>query len=188
MTFAVNHLGYFLLTALFLDSLLSASEGHVINVSGERHRSADSDFERCLNPLTFERRYALSAAKLANIVFTLELAERLCNTRVSVNAVHPGTVATRALTNGRLIPRLKHMYCARKGGMISARKGANTVVFMATSPDMRGVTGRYYYCRKLLEPSPVSKTPEAAGKLWKMRLEMTHLDDAIGSGWKYLKP
>lgn len=189
MTFAVNHLGHFLLTALLLDRLLDAPEGRVINVSGERHRGAESDFEKCLNPLTYDRRGALSTAKLANLVFTFELAARLRGAGVCVNAVHPGAVATRASSNGSLLPWLRHMIShLLRGGLISAQKGADTLVYLAASPEVKGGSGQYYYCRKPLEPSLESKNSEAARRLWEISLKMTHLDAAIGAGWRFFKP
>ena len=189
MTFATNHLSHFLLTALLLESLLKAPEARIVNLAAARHWGARSDFELCLNPETFIRKAALSTSKLANVVFTFELAARLRGIGISVNAVHPGSVATRAGSNGRLVPWMRHIVShALRGGLISSRKGADTLIFLAVSPEVCGVSGKYFYRRKPLETSPESQREEVARRLWELSVRMTQLDDKIGVGWRFFKP
>lgn len=189
MTFAINHLSHFLFTAFLIESLVKAPAARIINVAGARHWGASSDFESCLNPTSFDRRAALSTAKLANVVFTFELASRLKGTAISVNAVHPGAVATRAGSNGRLVPWMKHIVSHMlKGGLISSRKGADTIIFLASSPEVRGISGKYFYLRKPQETSKESQKEEVARKLWDLSVRMTHVDDKVGVGWKFFKP
>jgi len=94
-TFAVNHLAYFALTAFLMEPLLAAPEARILNVAGDAYLWGSADWGKCANPLTAEPKLALASSKLANVVFTMELARRLQKTAVSVNAAHPGIVATR---------------------------------------------------------------------------------------------
>jgi NAD(P)-dependent dehydrogenase (short-subunit alcohol dehydrogenase family) len=189
MTFATNHLSHFLLTALLLESLLKAREARIINVAGARHWAARSDFELWLNSETFDRKAALSTSKLANVVFTFELAARLRGTGITVNAANPGAVATRAGSNGRLVPWMRHIVShTLRGGLISSRKGADTLIFLAASQDVHAVSGKHFYRRKPQETSPESQSKEVARRLWELSVRMTQLDDKIGIGWRFFKP
>jgi NAD(P)-dependent dehydrogenase (short-subunit alcohol dehydrogenase family) len=189
MTFAANHLSHFLLTALLLESLMKAPESRIITTAGARHRGASSDFERCLRAETFERRAALSTVKLAAVAFTYELASRLKGTGITVNAVNPGAVATRAGCNGRVVPWMRHIVShALRGGLISSREGADTLVFLASSPDVREITGTHFYRRKPQETSPESHSEEVARKLWTQSVSMAKLDAGIGMAWRFFRP
>lgn len=171
-TFATNYLSGFLLTQLLMDELEAVSEARVINVSSVAHRRGKIDFA----DLNGTRRYSFAKAygqsKLAQILFTYELANRLTGTGVTVNALHPGPVAS-SFTNGfRGIARLVAALIYAVIG-ISAEKGARTTLYLASSPEVTGVSGKYFVtCR----PTPSSKPSydEATRRrLWSLSEELT---------------
>jgi NAD(P)-dependent dehydrogenase (short-subunit alcohol dehydrogenase family) len=186
MTFAVNHLAYFALTALLLESLLAAPEARILNVAGDAYLWGCSAWERCTEPAAFERGQALATSKLANVVFTIELARRLRGTSVSVNAAHPGIMATRAGTNGRLWMLLKYyLYYGFKGELISPRRAALPLVDLCTAPQWRGVSGCYFSGGRPQEVTAEARDPEVASRLWRLSLQWTRLGPDLGPAWKY---
>jgi retinol dehydrogenase-14 len=164
-TFAVNHLGSFLLTLLLLDVLKQSAPSRVVNVASVSHRSGTMDFD----DLGFEKGgyfilKAYARSKLANVLFTRELARRLSGTGVTVNAVHPGAVATRIWSRGPwytmpFVPPARLF-------MLSAEQGSEAVVYLASSPDLKGETGGYYERFTLTPPSPLAQDDQMARKLW----------------------
>ncbi|MFO0891882.1 MAG: SDR family oxidoreductase [Isosphaeraceae bacterium] len=182
MTFALNHLGYFLLTNLLLDMLISSAPARVVNVSSCGHELAGG---LDLSDLQRERGYrgfpAYHQSKLANLLFTYELARRLSGTGVTVNALHPGLVATRiGLNNGlgwRLIkPLISWAYGIR---YVSPEVGAQTLTYLATSLEVEGQSGGYYVSNKAAASSPASRDGAAALSLWELSERMTELDCAV---------
>jgi NAD(P)-dependent dehydrogenase (short-subunit alcohol dehydrogenase family) len=190
MTFATNHLSHFLLTALLLDLLLKAPDARVIAVAGESHRNLSGDYERYLHQEGFDRRIAKRNSKLANLMFTYELSERLRETGITANALHPGAVATRLGRNNGLVSWLRHIGShTLQRNLISPKKGADTAVYLAVSPEVKGVTGKYFDNRKPKESSPESRNREAMQSLWKLSVKMTSLTkEEIGDRWKFFKP
>jgi len=172
-TFALNHLGYFLLTNLLLEPLKSARSARIVNVASQAHKPGAIDFD----DLFFEKRYnpfeAYARSKLANILFTYELAGRLQGTRVAVNALHPGGVRTNF--GNDLTGAAGALYRGLKIFMRRAEKGAETVVWLATSPEVEGVTGKYFYDMKEIRSSPVSYDGALAKRLWDVSAQLTHL-------------
>ena len=164
---AVNHLAPFLLTHLLLDALQAAGRARVITVSSEAHRSAKIDWE---DP-QMERRYGgfrmYGRTKLCNLLFTRELARRLAGTGITANALHPGVVATALLMNGFPPIRLVRRF------LKTPEQGAETTLYLATSPEVDGVTGRYFRDEHPLQPSPAALDDEAARRLWRLSEEMT---------------
>ncbi|HWG45798.1 MAG TPA: SDR family oxidoreductase [Gemmataceae bacterium] len=164
MTFALNHLGYFLLTNLLLDVLKASAPARIINVSSAAHRRAKLNFD----DLQYRRRYrgmgVYSASKLANLLFTYELARRLQGTGVTVNALHPGLVATRFAVGSSWVGRVLRglIWCFG----ISPEQGARTLIYLASSPEVEGVTGKYFQNEKMVESSPASRNEDAARRLW----------------------
>lgn len=161
----VNHLGHFLLTRLLLEPLLAAPQGRIVNVSSGAHKWGriywgDPHLTRGFNVV---KGYAQS--KLANILFTRELAERLADTRVTVNSLHPGAVSTqigidRKTGFGRQVHALLRPF------FLTAEEGAGTAVYLASSPDVANASGGYYIQSK---PAPISKRAAdkpAAQRLW----------------------
>lgn len=174
-TFALNHLSQFLLTNLLLSMLEAGAPSRIINVSSQAHEGGAIDFD----DLQGERSYgigggrAYSRSKLANIMFTYELARRLAGAGVTANALHPGTVATRfGEDNGgmmRLGMRMFHRFA------ISAEEGADTIIYLASSPEVEGVTGRYWEKRRPIRSSPASYDEGAQKRLWDVSAQMTGL-------------
>ena len=176
MTLAVNHLAPFLLTNLLLDLLKKSAPSRVINVSSEAERWGKID----LDDLQSERRYrgfpVYGKSKLANIMFTYELAERLRGTGVTVNCMHPGSVNTNMGRSERGLGIL--LFRAFKPFMRSPEKGADTLVYLAASPDVEGVTGRYFNDREVTESSEESYDRTLRKKLWEASEELTGLKTA----------
>lgn len=190
MTFATKHLSHFLLTTLLIDELKNSSEARIITVAGDSHHYVDSNFEECLNIEGFDRRKAKQRSVLANLMFTYELADRFENTNITSNAVHPGAVATRLGMNNGIYSWLRHIGShTLKRNLISSQKGADTIVYLALSPELKGITGKYFYERKIIESSIESKNIEARKRLWDMSLKMTGLNkEELGDNWKYFMP
>ena len=174
MTFALNHLSYFLLTGLLLDSLIDSSPSRVVNVSSIAHQKATIDFEDLQGTQRYRGMRAYGRSKLANLLFTFELARRLEGTGVTANAVHPGLVATGLLTNNGLAGRLINLGLRVAGKGVAA--GAETVVYLAASPGVAGVTGQYFVERKPVASSQASRDAATAGRLWRISAEMTGME------------
>ncbi len=184
MTFAANHLGHFLLTALLFERLAAAPAAHIIAIAGQSHQSADDQFEQGLKPEHFDRRMAACRAKLANLLFTFELARRLPAGSITVSAVHPGGVATRVNLNNGILPWLRHIGSHLiSRDLISARRGADTAVFLATSSTPSPSTGQYWFRRQPLVASPLAQDRGAAQRLWQLSARLVQLDENIGAGW-----
>ena len=172
MTFAVNHLGYFMTTLLLWPSLLAAGAARVVNVSSDAHRQAKLNFDDLQN----ERRYAgfraYGQSKLANVLFTYELDRRRGDAPITVNVVHPGFVASNFGRNNRgvvglLMTRLVPLFAK------SVIEGAATSVYLASSPEMAGVSGRYFTDCRAVKSAPQSYDRAAAERLWAISEELT---------------
>lgn len=174
MTFALNHLSYFLLTNLLLDLLKSSSPSRIVNVSSDSHQQANIDF----SDLQYRGRYrgfqAYARSKLANLLFTYELARRLEGTGVTVNGLHPGLVATNFLANNGLPGRAMNLFVRLLGR--SPEKGARTVTYLASSTDVEGVTGQYFVDEGLVASSPASYDLDDALSLWQVSADLTGLE------------
>ena len=177
MTFALNHLASFLLTNLLLDTLKASAPARIINVSSDAHASGRIEFENLQGERRFSPR-AYGNSKLANILFTLELARRLEGSGVTVNALHPGFVATGfAKNNGRVIAALISIVAPLVGR--SPAKGAETSVYLASSPNVEGMTGKYFYDSHVIPAAPQAGDMAVARKLWDVSAEMVHLADGM---------
>ena len=173
LTLAVNHLAPFLLTNLLLDLLRESAPSRVITVSSEARRAAALDFD----DLQSERRYrafpVYGMTKKANILFTYELADRLAGTGVVANCVHPGGVNT-SFGDGNRSPGVL-LFRAFKPFMKTPEQGADTVIYLASSPEAGGMNGKYLMDRR--EVSPAEPRDEAAQKrLWEVSEELTRLE------------
>jgi NAD(P)-dependent dehydrogenase (short-subunit alcohol dehydrogenase family) len=164
-TFATNHLGAFLLTNLLLDRLKASAPSRIINVSSRASESGKIDFDDLQGEKSYSGSRAYAQSKLANILFTVAMAKRLQGTGVTVNALHPGMVATNFGQNNafvwRIIFRLVYLFAG-----ISAEKGAETQVYLATAPEVANVTGHYFDKKKPVEPNPIAKDHATAERLW----------------------
>jgi NAD(P)-dependent dehydrogenase (short-subunit alcohol dehydrogenase family) len=172
-TFATNHLAYYLLTRLLLGRLQQSQPARIVNVASEAHRWCSLDFDDLQN----ERRYRTLAtygkSKLANLMFTYELARRLENSGLTVNALHPGWVATHLGLDDGLLSRVVSAVsniCAR-----TPERGADTAVWLASSPEVRGMTGKYFLDRHEIQSNAASRDHEAQRRLWEMSAQMVGL-------------
>lgn len=175
MTFALNHLGYFLLTNLLLDVLIDSAPARIVNVSSDAHERAEINFDDLQGEESYSGWEAYGQSKLANVLFTYELARRLEGTGVTVNALHPGFVKTKLGANnfGWLGAVLKKAINAVAG--ISPEEGAQTSVYLASSPEVDGVTGKHFVKKRPQRSSEASYDEEAAQRLWEISAEMTGL-------------
>jgi NAD(P)-dependent dehydrogenase (short-subunit alcohol dehydrogenase family) len=168
-TFAVNYLAPFLLTNLLLPSLKAASPARIVNVVSGTHRMGKLDFDDLQSTRNFRGfRGAYAQSKLALVVFTYELARQLAGTGVTVNAADP----LGAKTNTQMPGILKLM----RPFFQSAEKGAETTVYVASAPDLDGVTGKYFKKKAESRSSAASYDEATASRLWQVSLELTGLD------------
>lgn len=178
MTFAVNHLAYFLLTNLLLDTLKASAPARIVNVASDSHTNAHINFDDLQGARRYRGMQAYGQSKLANILFTYELARRLQGSGVTANCLHPGVVATGfGHNNGRLISlgfRLIAPFVTKPD------EGAKTSIYLASSPQVDGVSGKYFVKCKETRSSAASYDEAAARRLWDLSAELTHLDAATG--------
>lgn len=175
LTFLVNHLAPFLLTNLLLKTLRESEPARIINVSSDAHKYGQIDFE----DLAFRRGYAgmkaYARSKLANVLFTYELARRLPSGDLTVNALHPGHVATDIWKNdfsifGPAIKKIMSLFA------LSPEEGADNTIYLATSPDVEGITGKYFEKRESVPSSPLSYDEGLANRLWEVSENLTALN------------
>jgi NAD(P)-dependent dehydrogenase (short-subunit alcohol dehydrogenase family) len=172
-TFAVDHLGYFLLTNLLLPELRRGTPSRVVNVASEASKLGRIDFE----DLQGEKRYnggrAYAQAKLANILFSSELSRRIAGSGVTSNALHPGAVASGFGLNNTGLLRFG-MKIARPF-LIDEEKGARTSIYLASSPEVEGVTGEYFVKNRPKKPPRNGRDPEVARRLWEVSARLCGL-------------
>ncbi len=173
-TFAINHLGYFLLTHLLLDALKAAGPSRIVSVSSEAHRRARMHWDDLeFKAGAYSSFAAYGQSKLANILFTRELARRLEGTRVTANCLHPGVIASGfGHTYGGFISVVLKV---ASPFLITPEKGARTSVFLASSAEVEGVSGKYFDKCKAREPSAEALVESAPARLWTISEEMTGL-------------
>jgi NAD(P)-dependent dehydrogenase (short-subunit alcohol dehydrogenase family) len=171
MVFAVNHLAYFLLTILLLDRIKQSAPARIVNVASEAHRFGTINFD----DLSGARRYrtfgAYSQSKLANILFTYELARRLEGSGVTVNCLHPGGVASGLWTNNGPLPQ----FIMKVGKLFlkTPQQGAQTTIYLASSAEVEGLTGKYYANCKQKTSNNESYDLNTARRLWVVSEQMT---------------
>lgn len=173
-TFALNHLAYFLLTDLLLDLLKASAPSRIVNVSSSAHFRGVMDFED-LQGERFGIFRAYSQSKLANVLFTYELARRLEGGGVTANALHPGVVASGFGRDNRgLKGRVTQAFLnLGRPFMLNNRQGAETSLYLACSPEVEGVSGKYFDKRKAVRSSPASYDEDIARRLWEVSAELT---------------
>ncbi len=174
MTYAINYLAPFLLTNLLLDQLKSSAPSRIVNVSSVGHYNGRINFD----DLSMEKDYggwkAYQQSKLALVLFTHELAKKLQGTGVTVNSLHPGTVATNIWS--RPMGPMGFIMALPKLFMRSAKEGAETVVYLASSVEVKDVTGEYLEKLKVKKSSDESYNEEIAKRLWDVSTQLTHLE------------
>jgi NAD(P)-dependent dehydrogenase (short-subunit alcohol dehydrogenase family) len=167
-TFGVNHLGHFYLTALLLDRLRAAAPSRIINVTSVGHHAAfhGMRFDDLQSERGYEAMEAYCRSKLANVLFTRQLAERLEGSGVTANAAHPGTVRSGFGMDGDLTGLMGFGLRLVRPFEISPRRGARTSTYLATSPEVATKTGMYWVRRKPGHMSRHARDDEASARLW----------------------
>jgi NAD(P)-dependent dehydrogenase (short-subunit alcohol dehydrogenase family) len=170
-TFAVNHLAPFLLTRLLEPTLAASAPARVVTVSSEAHRWGTMRFDDLMGAQRYDGWKAYAQSKLANVLFTYELARRLQGQGVTANCLHPGLVGTAFASRGptaiRILARLARPF------LRSPAKGAATSVYLAASPEVAEVTGGYFTGRRARRSSRESYDPAVAARLWQMSEQLT---------------
>ena len=174
LTFALNHMAYFVLTHGLRDRLLASAPARVVNTASNAHRRARLDFDDLQSAHGYSGFKAYGRSKLANILFTRELARRLAGTGVTANCLHPGFVATRFgdQTGGLL------SYAVRMAKIfaISAEEGAETLVYLASAPEVANVSGAYFYKCRPATPTKEAQNDAAAQRLWSETAKLAGLE------------
>ena len=173
-TLAVNHLAPFLLTHLVLDRMKETAEEYgearIVTVSSEAHRGANIPFDDIQNQDGYNALQAYSQSKLANIMFTYELARRLHGTGVAANCVHPGIVATNIFRDADWFSRVARLF---KVFYKNPSEGAEGPLYLAASPEVEGVTGEYFKGTERVNASVAAYDEKRAARLWQRSLELT---------------
>jgi NAD(P)-dependent dehydrogenase (short-subunit alcohol dehydrogenase family) len=164
LTFALNHMAYFVLTKALREKLIASAPAQVVSTSSGAHQGVSLDFGDLQSANGYKMLRVYGRSKLANILFTRELARRLAGTGVTANCLHPGAVATRFGDSSggmlrRLLPVLRLFF-------ISPEQGADTIIYLASSPEVEKTTGEYFVKRKATEPSAAGRDDTAARRLW----------------------
>jgi NAD(P)-dependent dehydrogenase (short-subunit alcohol dehydrogenase family) len=174
--FATNHLAYFHLTLLLLDRLRASAPARIVNVASEAHRWGHIDLDDLGNERRYRAMRVYGESKLANVLFTYELARRLAGSGVTVNCLHPGAVATRLGHNNGVIARA--LTRVLRPFFRTPAQGAETSIWVATAPEIEGVSGQYFVGRRATRSSPASYDEVIARRLWDASLKLTGLDGA----------
>lgn len=168
MTFATNHMAYFVITNGLLDRLKATPGARIVSTASDAHRAAKLDFD----DLQLEKGYSVARAygnsKFCNILFTRELARRLEGTNVTANCLHPGFVGTRFGLNNAKGPLMRGLQRVIMMFGISPEEGAKTIIHLAASPDDATISGEYFYKSKLAEPTLAAQDDAAAKRLWEV--------------------
>jgi retinol dehydrogenase-12 len=168
-TYQVNYLSHFLLTHLLLDALKRSEQGRIINLSSSVYNVGKFDPQNLQSEKSFSLIGAYSASKLLTLMFTIELAERLRSTRVAANAVHPGVVRTQMLANATGI--FKIISCFATPFAVSPRQGASTSIYLASSQEVDGVSGRYFVKSKPVSVKSKFNTGANRKLLWDLSMK-----------------
>jgi NAD(P)-dependent dehydrogenase (short-subunit alcohol dehydrogenase family) len=174
-TFALNHMAYLVMTAGLRERLLASGPARIINTASAAHQGATLDFDDLQSTKSYGARKAYNQSKLCNILFTRELAHRLQGTGVTANCLHPGFVATRfGDQSGGLISRLIWL---AKFFAISPAEGAETIIYLASSPDLAKATGQYFYNSVPIRPSSWAQDDRSALLLWQRSAALAGMNE-----------
>jgi NAD(P)-dependent dehydrogenase (short-subunit alcohol dehydrogenase family) len=172
LTFATNHLGPFLLTELLLNLLRASAPARIVNVASGVHFRGSTDF--CNDQGRYRGMRVYASSKLANVIYTLDLAQRLSGTGVTANCLHPGVVATNIIPSNK--PLLRRAGKLVKRFMRTPERGAGTSIYLALSPEVDGVTGAYLDAnQRIVDPAPVARETATQEKLRELSKRLTGL-------------
>jgi NAD(P)-dependent dehydrogenase (short-subunit alcohol dehydrogenase family) len=173
-TFATNHMAYFVLTLGLREPLLAGSPARVVSTASAAHKGYTLDFDDLQATKGYSAIKAYGRSKLCNILFTRELARRWSGKGVTANCLHPGFVATRfGDGSGGLLSRVVRI---AKTFAISPEKGAETIVYLASSPDVNKVSGEYFYKCRPAAPTAAARDDAAAKRLWTASAEIAGIE------------
>ena len=175
MTIATNHFAYFLLTNLLLDLVKKSDYARIVNVASESHYKGKIDFDSFTKEKGYFIMKAYEQSKLANVLFTAALADKLKDTQVNVNCLHPGFVKT-DIGNKDTQWFVKIFWTlASRLAAISVESGAQTSLYLASSPELKGITGKYFDKCKEKDPAPLAKDKELQKELWRVSEQLCPL-------------
>lgn len=174
-TFALNHLGSFYITHFLLDALKAAGNARIINVSSLAHRYGRVNFDDLQSHKWYNGLSVYSYTKLCNVLFTNELARRLKHTTITANALHPGVVNTNFSNNASFLWQMGAKLFSNF--FLSPRQGAETSIYLASSPDIASESGKYFYNKKAVPAAPQALRQKDAERLWDESLLMCRLDN-----------
>jgi NAD(P)-dependent dehydrogenase (short-subunit alcohol dehydrogenase family) len=163
-TFATNHMSYFVLTLALRPQLIAAAPSRVVNTASDAHRRAKLDFDDLQCAKKYKAFTAYGRSKLSNILFTRELARKLAGTGVTANCLHPGVVNTRFADGGH--GALYHVFRVVKNFALTPEKGSETIIYLASSPEVAGVTGEYFKKCARATPTSEAQNDDSARRLW----------------------
>jgi len=173
LSFAVNHLAYFLLTNLILENLKAAPKARIVSTASEASRMGKINFDDLQLKKSYSSIKSYGQSKLANIMFTYELARRLEGSNISANCLHPGGVKTGFA--GEMKGFTGFMWKMFTPLLRTAEKGAETIIWLASSPEVEGVSGKYFKDKKEIRSIKPSYNTEAQKKLWAISEQLTGL-------------
>ena len=174
MTFAVNHMAYFVVTDVLLPNLKATPGARIVSTASMAHSSGKIDFDDLQMRKSYSTFRAYGTSKLMNILFTRELARRLEGSGVTANCLHPGGVATRfGSNNSGLLAAVFKVAISLVG--ISPEKGAQTIIHLASSPDVATISGKYFYKCKIIEPTAAAQNDADAKRLWDVSAKIAGL-------------
>lgn len=173
LTFAVNHMGYFLTTHELLPLLKTAKKGRIVNVASEAHRFSKFDLENLQSEKSFSQLKTYGLSKLCNILFTKKISQLLAIDGITANALHPGVVGTNFGSSGNSF--FRNSMKIMKGLLTSPEKGAETSIFLASAEEAEGITGKYWAKRREKTPSKDAQNQEYVDALWAKSLEISNI-------------
>jgi NAD(P)-dependent dehydrogenase (short-subunit alcohol dehydrogenase family) len=175
LTFAVNHLAPFLLTNLLLDRIVASAPARIVTVSSRTHLRSAIDFDDLDLRHGYQAMEAYSRSKLANVLFTRELARRLEGTGVTANCLHPGVVRSDFGSSGDLGGVMGVGWAVMQPFLLSPKQGADTSIYLASSPEVAGISGEYFDRRRVARTSTRARDMAAAAELWRVSAERVGL-------------
>jgi retinol dehydrogenase 12 len=173
MTFAINHMSYFVVTEMLRNRLIASAPARVIHTSSDAHKRARLDFSDLQSQNNYRGFPVYGRSKLCNILFARELARRLAGTGVTSNSLHPGFVATRFGDNSG--GAMSRMIGLAKMFALTPEKGAETIVYLASSPGVASVTGEYFYKCRVAQPTREAQDDDAARRLWQESAKLARM-------------